>query len=145
MALNLIHASCVVIAGRAVLLAGPSGSGKSDVTLRLIDGGAQLVADDQTELRVVDGQLLAISPASIAGLLEIRHVGVLRVPHCPSAPVALYVEFVQEDIKLERLPEPEHIILLDHKVRQIRLYAHAASTPAKIRAALLYRPLSEVS
>ncbi len=140
---HLVHASCVVLAGRAVLLAGPPGCGKSDVTLRLIDGGAQLVADDQIELRLVDGHLLALAPAPIAGLMEVRHVGILRVPHCPSAPVALYVELVPDAAALDRLPEPDEIRLLDRPVRRIKLYAHAASAPAKIRAALLYKSALE--
>ncbi len=135
----LIHATCVVVEDRAVLLAAPPGGGKSDVALRLIDAGARLVADDRVELRDVDGVLTAFAPPPIAGLIEVRHVGVLSVPHEPNAPVALYVELMPMDRVLERLPEPEPITLLDHAVRRLRLPAYAASTPAKIRAALRYR------
>ena len=59
----LVHGTTVEIAGQAVLIRGPSGSGKSDLALRLIDGGAQLVADDQTELSPRDGRLVASAPA----------------------------------------------------------------------------------
>ncbi len=75
----LVHATAVAIEGEAVLLRGPSGSGKSDLALRLIDGGAQLVADDQTLLRRAGGRVLASAPPAIAGLLEVRGVGVVRV------------------------------------------------------------------
>ena len=121
-----------------MLLAGAPGVGKSDVALRLIDGGAQLVADDQTELNVVNGQLMASPPSAIARLIEVRHVGLLRLPFCPFAPVALYVELVPDTASLERLPETEQFLLLDQSVRQLRLSSFEASTPAKIRAALLY-------
>ena len=134
----LLHASCVAIANRAVLLTGASGVGKSDLALRLIDGGAQLVSDDQTLLRQENNQLLASSPASIVGLMEIRHLGLVRMPFVADVPIALYVELTALDESLERLPDLAPIFLLDHFVQRLRLPAFAASTPAKIRAALLY-------
>ena len=87
----LVHASCVAIGGRAILLAGPPGAGKSDLALRLIDRGARLGSDDYTELRRVEGRLLARAPATIAGKIEVqgRHDGrsgarfVLRFPEAP--------------------------------------------------------------
>jgi serine kinase of HPr protein (carbohydrate metabolism regulator) len=137
----LIHASCVVLDERGVLLAGPSGVGKSDVALRLIvEADARLVADDQVELALRVGMLFAKAPPQIAGLIEARHVGVLRVPQSDPVPVVLYVELTPPDAELERLPEPAPVFLLDHPVRRLRLPAHAASTPAKIRATMLFRP-----
>ena len=134
----LVHASCVALSGRAVLLTGASGVGKSDVALRLIDGGAQLVADDQTLLRCEAGFVLASPPASIAGLMEIRHVGLVKMPFVADVPVALYVELTALDEPLERMPDLAPVFLLDHFVQRLRLAAFAASTPAKIRAALTY-------
>jgi serine kinase of HPr protein (carbohydrate metabolism regulator) len=134
----LLHATCIAIADRAVLLTGASGVGKSDLALRLIDCGAQLVADDQTLLRVAADRLLASPPASIAGLLEVRHVGVFKMPFITAVPVALCVDLATLTEKLERLPEPDSVLLLDHCVQRLRLPAYAASTPAKIRAALTY-------
>jgi serine kinase of HPr protein (carbohydrate metabolism regulator) len=134
----LLHASCVAIDGRAVLLAGPSGVGKSDLALRLIDRGAQLVADDQTKLTVERGVLVASSPLPILGLLEIRHIGLMRLPFLAMAHVALYVELSVLDTALERLPEPDPVFFLDHSVQRLRLPSFAASTPAKIRAFLTY-------
>lgn len=134
----LVHASCVVIDGKAVLLAGPPGIGKSDVALRLIDEGAQLLSDDQTLLGDEAGHLVASPPPSIEGFLEIRHVGLARLSFVKSAPVALYVELASSNENLERLPEPDFISFLNHQVPRLKLPSFAASTPAKIRAALRY-------
>jgi len=131
-----LHASCVAVAGRGVLLVGPSGVGKSDLALRLIDAGAHLVADDQTIVRVEAGALVASPPPEIAGLIEARHVGLLRLSYCELAPIALYVELVRPDTALERLPAAKFYSLLDHPVRWLKLRALDASTPAVIRLAL---------
>jgi HPr kinase/phosphorylase len=140
----LLHASCVSIGNKGVLIAGPSGAGKSDLALRLIDGGAQLVSDDQTQLRAEGGILIASAPPSIKGLIEIRHVGLLRLAYVSSAPVGLYLEPAHLEEKLERLPEAQTITFLGCAIRQLRLPVFAASTPAKIRAALAY-PLANGS
>jgi len=133
-----IHASCVAIGGRGVLLLGRSGAGKSDLALRLIDQGAKLVADDRTILFVRSGVLHAKAPASIKGLLEIRGVGIVALPVRDSVKIVLAVQLDREGA---RLPHPG----LYHAPRslkpaalppQIALNARFASTPAKIRAAL---------
>ncbi|MDP9128119.1 MAG: HPr kinase/phosphatase C-terminal domain-containing protein [Pseudomonadota bacterium] len=134
----LLHATCIAFEGQAVLIAGPPGSGKSDLALRLIDQGAILVADDQTLLRAEGVKVLASAPGAIEGLLEIRHYGLIRMPHAQAQPVALYVELTPKAQALDRLPAAETLYLLDRPVQQLRLPAFAASTPAKIRAALLY-------
>lgn len=134
--MNRVHASCVTINNKGVLIAGPPGSGKSDLALRLIDEGAVLIADDQTELRTEGDTLIASAPATIAGLIEVRHVGLIKLPHATTAPVVLYIELTDLDQKLDRLPEEGHILLLDHPVRRLRLPGFAASTPAKIRVML---------
>jgi HPr kinase/phosphorylase len=141
----LLHASCVAIDGQGVLLAGAPGAGKSDVALRLIDAGGELVADDQTALRVENGRLTAFPPPSIAGLLEVRHVGLLKMPYCPSAPVMLYVELVPDAAALQRLPEAEELFLLDQPVRRLSLPSYESATPAKIRAALHYKLVEEAT
>ncbi|MGE3623945.1 MAG: HPr kinase/phosphorylase [Bdellovibrionales bacterium] len=134
----LLNATCVAIENHGVLIIGPPGAGKSDLALRLIDLGAKLVADDQTELKVAKGALMASPPASIKGLFEMRHVGLIRMPYVASVPVALYIELALLHEKLERLPDLEDMILLDRRIRRLRLPGFAASTPAKIRAALFY-------
>jgi HPr kinase/phosphorylase len=134
----LINATCILLEDKGVLLAGPAGSGKSDLALRLVDAGAELVADDQTELRLAGGTLIAAAPATIQGLFEVRHIGLVRMPHATSARIALYVDLVPLQEELARLPEANTILLLDRPVRRLRLPGFAASTPAKVRAALLY-------
>jgi serine kinase of HPr protein (carbohydrate metabolism regulator) len=131
----LVHGTTVAIEGAGVLLRGPSGSGKSDLALRLIDGGARLVADDQTELTRSPNGLVARSPASIAGKMEVRGVGIVRVPTVPSATVQLVVDLVPPD-RVERLPEPEFCEYLQYSMPLLVLAPFEASAPAKVRLAL---------
>ena len=131
----LVHGTTVALDGEGVLLRGPSGSGKSDLALRLIDGGAQLVADDQTELARAPQGLIARSPASIAGRMEVRGVGILRVPTVPGAPLRLVVDLIAPD-RVERLPEPKFCEYLQCSLPLLALAPFEASTPAKIRLAV---------
>ena len=137
----LLHSSSVAIDNRAVIITGASGTGKSDLALRLIDEGAKLIADDQTELRVEGAELLASPPKTLAGIIEVMHVGLMRMDYVSSISVALVVELTPHEQNLERLPELQKIELLGKAVRRIWLPAFAASTPAKIRAVLKYSPL----
>ena len=130
--MQLIHASCVAFMGRAVLITGDSGSGKSDLALRLTDRGAFLVSDDQVELMAEDGVLHASPPKTIAGKLEVRGVGIMAMPYKIGVPVVLAVKLVARE-QVERLPEPETLELADIKVPLLRLHAFDSSTPAKIR------------
>lgn len=99
---QVLHASCVAFEGRAVLILGASGSGKSSLALQLMGYGATLVADDRTEL-VRDGdQLIARAPAAIAGLIEARGLGILRADACEKATVCAIV--TMDEIETERLP-----------------------------------------
>jgi serine kinase of HPr protein (carbohydrate metabolism regulator) len=139
----LLNATCISIDDKGVLISGPPGAGKSDLALRLIDTGANLIADDQTELRIENNQLVAEAPKSVKGLFEVRHVGLMRLPSIPSARVVLYVELALLHEKLERLPEVHTITLLDRPVRRFKLPSFAASTPAKIRSILSYPFASE--
>ncbi|MEO7680691.1 MAG: aldolase, partial [Sphingomonas sp.] len=87
-----IHATTVAIRGRGVALLGASGSGKSDLALRLIDRGAVLVSDDYTEIGAIDGVVMAKAPRTIAGLIEVRGVGIVTVPHLDNVEIALAVQ-----------------------------------------------------
>ncbi|MEJ1970661.1 MAG: HPr kinase/phosphatase C-terminal domain-containing protein [Rhizomicrobium sp.] len=98
-----IHATCVRLGRDGVLLTGRSGSGKSDLALRLIGLGAVLVADDRVLLSVAHGRLVAAAPAAIAGLLEVRGVGIVPMKHAAQAPIALVVDL---EGTVERLPQP---------------------------------------
>lgn len=88
--MSLLHtASCVAIGGRAVLIEGPSGSGKSSLALALIDRGATLIGDDGVRLEVRGARLHAFPPPNIAGLLEVRNLGLITFPTTEDLPVAL--------------------------------------------------------
>ncbi|MCH7937715.1 MAG: HPr kinase/phosphatase C-terminal domain-containing protein [Proteobacteria bacterium] len=131
-----IHATTVDIDGSGVLLSGPSGSGKSDLALRLIDGGARLVADDRTDLALADGRLVASVPREIAGRMEVRGLGVLEKDAVPQTVLALVVELVgPEDV--ERAPETATVTFLGVDVPVVRLHAFEASAAAKVRAVLM--------
>lgn len=105
-----LHASCVAIDGRAILLAGPSGSGKSDLALRLIDRGFTLVSDDRTIVSKEGERLVATSPATIKGKLEIRGIGIVDMESMSDVPVALVVELKSD---FQRMPDdsPRRLIL----------------------------------
>lgn len=131
----LIHATTVSIGGKGVLIRGAPGSGKSDLALRLMDGGAKLVADDQTEVARRGKSLVASAPRAIAGKLEARGIGIIEVRAARQARLALAVDLVPPDT-VERLPEPEWVELLGVRLRLIRLAPFQASAAAKLRLAL---------
>ena len=99
-----VHATCVDIDGTGVLIRGPSGSGKSDLALRLIDAGARLVADDRTVLTLDGDRVMVTSPPEIDGLFEVRGQGVIRLPCIEGAVLGLVVDLVGPE-EVERLPE----------------------------------------
>jgi serine kinase of HPr protein (carbohydrate metabolism regulator) len=135
----LQHATAVAIDGEAVLLRGPSGSGKSDLALRLIDSGAQLVADDQTLLRRAGDRVLASAPPAIAGLIEVRGLGLVRVNASVAAPLALIADLMATG-DIERMPELRFETVLGLAVRLVAVAPFEASAPAKLR--LLRRALA---
>jgi HPr kinase/phosphorylase len=130
-----VHGTAVALSGGGILLRGPSGSGKSDLALRLIDEGARLVADDQTEIFLEGESLQMRSPAMIAGLLEVRGVGILRVASVEAAPLRLVVDLAAGD-DIERLPEPQFCQFLGRSVPVLALWPFETSATAKLRLAL---------
>lgn len=130
-----LHATCVQLGGVGVVLLGASGVGKSDLALQLIDAGALLVADDQLEVEATPTGLLGRPAETLAGLLEVRGIGILRLPYCRASPLGLVVEL--DDAKPgARLPEPSTYPLLGTELRRLRLDPRQASAAAKIRLAL---------
>jgi len=119
-----LHASCAAWDGQGVLLIGPSGSGKSDLMLRLLDHGFELVADDRVEM---DGGL-ARAPDALAGMLEVRGLGIVRLPFCAQARVALVVALGRP----ERLPEPQRHLGLP----MVLVDPALASAPSRVTMAL---------
>jgi serine kinase of HPr protein (carbohydrate metabolism regulator) len=129
-----LHASCVVKDGRAILISGRSGSGKSDLTLRLIDRGASLVSDDYTIVRRVGGKLLASAPPNLAGKLEVRGMGILTFENATDAPVCLMVDLNRE---VQRMPEvSERMSIAGMMVPVVALSSLEASAPVKVELAL---------
>lgn len=130
-----IHASAVAIDGRGVLLSGPSGAGKSDLALRLIDTGAQLVADDRVDVAAHGGAILLSPPAALAGLLEVRGLGIIRLVPATKVSLSLIVDLVKPE-EVDRLPGGVSTDFMGVAVRRIALAPFEASVPAKIRLAL---------
>jgi serine kinase of HPr protein (carbohydrate metabolism regulator) len=129
-----LHASTVALEGRAVLIAGPSGSGKSDLALRLLDRGFSLVSDDQTIVRKDNGRLLASAPPTIRGKLEIRGIGIVEMETVSDVPVALFVELASE---IRRLPDDSRErLVLDVKLPLVSVDAMTASAASKVALAL---------
>ena len=128
------QASCVAISGRAILLEGLPGSGKSTLLLQLLDRGAQLVGDDGVTLSVVDGQVIASPPPNIAGLIEVRNIGLVRMPTA-EAPVALVLRltdeaprFVERADTVELLGIPVPLVLFDPSIPAAAIRAELALT-----------------
>jgi HPr kinase/phosphorylase len=137
-----VHATCVALRigrrWRGVLLRGPSGSGKSDLALRLIETGGRLVADDQTELVRKGTSVMATAPGRIAGLIEARGVGIAKLGRdqiVSQAPLVLLVDLASPE-RIERLPEPQCESLLGVGLPVLLLAPFEASATAKLRLAL---------
>jgi serine kinase of HPr protein (carbohydrate metabolism regulator) len=129
-----VHASTVALDGRAVLISGPSGSGKSDLALRLLDRGFQLVSDDQTIVRKEGSRLLASAPPNIAGKLEVRGIGIVDMDIVKDVPAALLVELTSD---IQRLPDHDRERpILGVSLPLVSIDAMTASAPSKVALAL---------
>jgi HPr kinase/phosphorylase len=136
-----VHASAVLVGARAVLIRGPSGSGKSRLALDVIEAArtgslpfARLVADDRVHLETANGRLLARPPKALAGLIEVRGVGLRRMAHEPSAVVGLVVDLAAAEA--QRLPDDRERIA---DVGGIKLPRLAVASGAAALPALLAR------
>ena len=129
-----VYASTVAKDGRAVMIMGQSGAGKSDLALRLIDRGFALVSDDQTVLKRDADRLLSAAPTTIAGKLEVRGIGIVELDHVGDVPVALGVALVTD---MERLPEEDRERnFLGASIPFVTIDARTASAAAKVSLAL---------
>jgi len=141
-----VAASCVLLGARAVLIRGPSGSGKSTLAWTLIEepgtfSFARLVCDDYILLEARDGRLMARPVAAIAGLIEIRGLGVVPFPYEPLARVGLIADLTQAD-EIPRLPETED---LHAEVLGIELPRLAVPMASPLAAPLVRRAMSHLA
>lgn len=133
--METVWGSVVSIDGRGVLLRGPSGIGKSDLALRLIDAGAGLVADDQAAISREGDSLVARAPEVLSGKLEVRGIGIVSVPTVQRVSLVLVVDLVPLE-QVPRMPDPGRWTYLGVSVPLISLHAHEASAAAKVRLAV---------
>ena len=134
-----LHASAVKLQAGGVLLLGASGSGKSSLALHLIDHyDGQLIADDRVCLSVNDSRLHAAPPDNLAGLLELRGLGIITMPH-QNAVIDLAVELVAR-ARVPRLAEADSFTHQSTQIPLIRLHGHDAASAATIARALALLP-----
>ncbi|WP_281017021.1 MULTISPECIES: HPr kinase/phosphatase C-terminal domain-containing protein [unclassified Minwuia] len=134
-----LHGTAVALDGAAVLLRGGSGAGKSDLALRLLAEGWQVIADDRVVLSVMGTELRATAPATLAGLLEVRGIGVVRLDDAQrleAAPLRLVVDLVPSREEVPRMPEPEIFRHAGIGTLRVRLYPFDAAATARLAMAL---------
>ena len=122
-------------AGSGVLLLGPSGSGKSDLALRVLEAGGELVGDDRVVLTAENGRLTAVPEPNLSGLLEVRGLGIVAVPYLSEARVAAAVYLVPGG-QIERMPDSRTVALCGVSIPRVHLDPFEASAAAKLRLAL---------
>lgn len=127
----LVHGTVMHINDWGVLLRGPSGSGKSDLALRLMARGACLVADDQVRIEEEQGALTAFCPQALEGQLEVRGVGIVDVPFHRSCALSCVIDLVPAT-EVQRMPDPLVETLLGVSIPRFQLHAFHASTVDKI-------------
>lgn len=130
---NNIHATCVAIGTRGILLLGLSGTGKSDLALRLIDRGATLVADDRCDISAERDRLICAPPAALAGKIEVRGIGIVERPWVAPMPVVLAVRLSE---RYERLPEKGREMIGGIAVPVIKIAPFEQSAAIKVELAL---------
>jgi serine kinase of HPr protein (carbohydrate metabolism regulator) len=137
---EVLHAGLIALyrhgGWQGVLVQGPSGAGKSDLALRALALGCRQVADDRTHVWPNEGALWGESPAAIAGLIEVRGLGIAPQPVLRLARICLAVRCLTADEAMERMPEPASQTLLGLRIPLVALRPLEASAPAKLVTAL---------
>ena len=137
--MEIVHATAIEIDGKGVLLRGPSGSGKSDLALRLLEAGGVLIGDDRIALSVRDDFVVARVPETIAGKLEIRGLGIVQLPYQAETRVTLVASLVERG-EVERLPQKRMVELIGQMVPAIKLNPFEESAVAKLKMAATLEP-----
>lgn len=128
-----IHATCVAIKEKGILLLGKSGFGKSDLALRLIENkGATLVADDRIDVERQNNTIIASCPEAIKGLLEVRGIGIIKVPYLELCDIKMAVNLVDDIKQIERMPENKFYEIHQVKIPLIDIYPFEVSSVDKI-------------
>ncbi len=135
--MDQFHATAVAYYGFGILIRGPSGSGKSDLALRLIDDDADLIADDRVVIKVVGKELRLSPPESISGLIEVRGIGVVKIKTVRDIPLCLVVELELSN-QTKRMPEIKEETIKDISIPIISINAFESSSLAKIKIVLRY-------
>ncbi len=130
-----MHGTLVAKSAQGVLLRGPSGAGKSDLALRLLGRGWQLVSDDQVLLSRCGDSVHGTAPRQLAGLLEVRGIGIVTVAHLTSARIWAVVDLGPSD-HVERMPSPTKLELIGVPINSFKLYSFEASAPEKLELLL---------
>lgn len=132
-----LHATLIKLKSKGVLLLGKSGSGKSDLALRLIENkAAKLVADDVVFIHKKGNSLFGTAAENLCGMLEVRGVGIVTYPYIKQSKIDLAVHLVDTAAEVERFPLKRKELILGLEIKQIDLYAKESSAPDKIAAAL---------
>jgi HPr kinase/phosphorylase len=129
-----VHGTSVVFCGRGLLIRGASGSGKSDLALRLIDAGGTLIADDQTHVEPKDGHAIASAPETIKGLIEVRGFGLVKMPDAGAVRLDTVIQC--EAGEIERMPLPASMLVAGISLPLYYIKPFESSAVAKIRAIL---------
>ena len=134
MSAELLHATAVAINGEGVLLSGQSGSGKSDLALRLIDRGAVLISDDGVLVEPGDPHPTLRTAPNIAGMIEMRGVGIVKMPFADGVPLRLVVDMGDAPKRLP--PDNPTTSIAGHDITCLKLLSFEASAPLKVEHAL---------
>jgi HPr kinase/phosphorylase len=130
-----VHGTSVNIDGKGLLFRGSPGSGKSDLALRLIDGGATLISDDYTEILVLQGSPVLRAPQTIQGKMEVRRIGLMEMPFVDNIPLRLIFDLVPFQ-QVERMPVAQFFTIENVKIPVRLIDPYMASAAAKIRLAI---------
>jgi serine kinase of HPr protein (carbohydrate metabolism regulator) len=137
-----VHGCAVLVGARAILIRGPAGSGKSRLAMALIEAAdaghlrfARLVADDRVQLVAAHGRVMASPAQALAGLIEVRGLGIRRLPYEPVAVLGQVVDLAAEDA--QRLPAAHEREAVIEGVRLPRLAVAPGEDPFRLVLALL--------